>query len=97
MAFSPGTNRSRATLNWRYLSARDDGASERWTIVWDTKRKAGKAGRNTAVEKTESDALERVRHFLLMGFIVFELRHPSGTVFLDEAGLRLRIGTIVKY
>lgn len=79
------------TLNWQYLSALDPDAGKTWSIVWDTKRTPGKAGRNTAVERSENAALERARHFLRMGFVVYEILQPSGSVLLDEDGIKQRI------
>jgi len=65
---------------------------ERWTVIWDTKRKPGMDGRNSAVERFEAGALDRARHMLRMGFVVYEIRQPSGLVFLGEAGIRERLG-----
>jgi hypothetical protein len=65
---------------------------ERWSVVWDIERKPGSEGRNTALEKFENGALERARHMLSLGFIVYEIRQPSGVVFLAEQGLRERLG-----
>lgn len=84
--------RPRSTFSWRHLSATEGDNGERWSIVWDIARKPGTDGRNTALEKFEAGALERARHILRMGFIVYEIRQPSGAVFLEEAGLRQRFG-----
>jgi hypothetical protein len=78
--------------NWHHLSATEFDNGERWSIVWDTQRRPGVDGRSTALEKLEHGALERARHILRMGFIVYEIRQPSGSVFLEEAGVRQRLG-----
>ena len=85
--------RPRSTTNWQHLSAseRDDG--KRWRIIWDTTRRAENELRNTAVEKTQSAALDRARHMLRMGFLVYEIRDASDAVFLDEASIRVQLGT----
>ncbi|HVA14008.1 MAG TPA: hypothetical protein VNF99_12210 [Stellaceae bacterium] len=77
------------------MSAPDPDTGARWTVVWDTIRQSGADGRNTALEKRESDALERARHILRMGFIVYEIREPSGSVFLEEGDIRERLGAQV--
>jgi len=48
--------------------------------------------RNTAVEKLKSAALDRARHMLRMGFVVYEIREPSGSLFLDEAAIHKQLG-----
>jgi hypothetical protein len=83
--------RSKSTLSWQHLSAREADTGERWTVIWDTKRKAGTDGRNTALEKFETAALDRARHMLRLGFIVYEIRDPAGSVFLEEAGIKQRL------
>jgi hypothetical protein len=80
---------SKPTLSWQLLSGRDSG--ERWTLIWDTKRRPGNEGRNTAVEKFEQGALDRARHLLRMDFVVYETRDPSGAVFLEEGEIRRRL------
>jgi hypothetical protein len=82
---------SKPTLSWQLLSGRDRDSGERWTVIWDTKRRPGTEGRNTAVEKFQHAALDRARHLLRMGFIVYEIHDPSGAVFLDEAEIQRRL------
>jgi len=82
----------KSTLSWQHLRGHDGDTGERWSVVWDTKRKPGTEGRNTAVEKFESTALDRARHMLRLGFIVYEIRLPSGRIFLGEAGILERLG-----
>jgi hypothetical protein len=84
--------KTRSSFGWQHLSVGSADNGERWSVVWDTERKPGPDGRNTALEKFESGALERARHMLRMGFIVYEIRQPSGSVFLEEDGLRERFG-----
>jgi hypothetical protein len=78
--------------NWHRLSVAETDNGERWSVVWDIERRPGVEGRNTALEKLEHAALDRARHILRMGFIVYEIREPSGSVFLEEAGVRERLG-----
>lgn len=84
--------RKRSTSSWHHLSVGDADNGERWSIIWDIERKPGPDGRNTALEKFEAGALERARHMMRMGFIVYEIRQPSGSVYLEEADLRQRLG-----
>src|SRR5580704_17695007 len=82
----------KSTLSSQHLSGQDTDTGERWTVVWDTTRKPGTDGRNTAVEKFESTALDRARQLLRLGFVVYEICAPSGLGFLEEAGIRQRLG-----
>lgn len=84
--------RTRSTSSWHHLAASVADNGERWTIVWDTQRRPGSAGRSVAREKLERDALELARHLLRMGFIVYEIHEPSGAVHLAEDALRQRLG-----
>lgn len=78
--------------NWHRLSLEQADAGVRWTVVWDTKRRAETEGRNKAVEKHETAALDRAKHLLRMGFIVYEILEPQGSVFLGEAAIKQRLG-----
>jgi hypothetical protein len=78
--------------NWHSLPKDTIDSGERWSIIWDTKRRAESEGRNTAVEKFEAAALDRAKHLLRMGFVVYEIRTPQGAVLLEEAGIRERVG-----
>jgi len=73
--------------NWHRLSVQQAEAGERWSVIWDTKRRAATDSRNTAVEKSQGAALDRARHLLRMEFIVYEIRDPDGTVVLEEAAI----------
>lgn len=81
-----------ANKNWHRLSLQQADAAAQWTVVWDTKRRAETDGRNRAVEKFETAALDRARHLLRMGFVVYEIIDPDGRMFLDEATIRQRLG-----
>ena len=85
------TRKPRSNSNWYHLSVPTGDDGKRWSIIWDVARKPGVEGRNTALEKSELGALDRARHMLRMGFIVYEIREPSGSVLLEEAGLRQRL------
>ena len=61
-----------------------------WTIWWDLRRRSGTAGRIRAIEETEAEALQRAQRFLKLGFVVYEIRDPSGAMFMDEAQIRQR-------
>jgi hypothetical protein len=63
-----------------------------WTIWWDMHRHAGAERWNRATEATESEALERAQRFLRLGFVVYAIRDPQGTMFMDEAQIRQRLG-----
>jgi hypothetical protein len=78
--------------SWHRLSVTEADNGERWTIVWDTQRRPGEEGRSIAREKLESGALDRARHMLRMGFVVYEIRQPSGLVHLTGDALRERLG-----
>lgn len=82
----------RSNYNWQHLSVTESDDGKRWSIVWDIERKPGLDARNTALEKFEAGALARAQHILRMGFIVYEIRQPSGSVFLDESEIRQRFG-----
>ena len=84
--------RPKSSFSWHYLAATTGDNGERWRVIWDTRRKTGTEGRNTAVEKLETAALDRARHMLRMGFIVYEILGPTGLVMHDEAGIRVRLG-----
>ena len=84
-------SRPRSATNWQNLSAREGDDGKRWHIIWDTTRRAADDIRSTAVEKTKGDALDRARRMLRMGFVVYEIRDPSGAVVLDEPTIRAEL------
>lgn len=87
--------RPRSTTNWQHLSVSEGDDGKRWSIIWDTTRRAENEVRNAAVEKTKSAALDRARHMLRLGFIVYEIRDPSGAVFLDEPTINSQLSVTV--
>jgi hypothetical protein len=84
--------RPRSTTNWQHLSASEGDDGKRWSIIWDTTRRQESETRSTAVEKLKSAALDRARHMLRMGFVVYEIREPSGALFLDEPAILAQLG-----
>jgi hypothetical protein len=96
LAMSPKTkswtkSRPRANTNWQHLSVSEVDDGKRWRIIWDTVLRSENQVRNTAVEKTKSNALDRARHMLRMGFVVYEIQDPSGGVVLDESTIRTQL------
>jgi len=83
--------KSYAGSSWHRLSVTEADNGERWTIVWDTQRRPGVEGRSIAREKLERGALDRARHILRMGFVVYEIRQPSGSIYLTGDALRQRL------
>ena len=84
------------TKNWHQLSVAQPDSGAKWTIIWDTKRRSETDGRNKAVEKFESAALDRAKHLLRMGFVVYEIREPHGSVYLEEAEINRRFAPPTK-
>ena len=84
--------KSYASSSWHRLSVTEADNGERWTIVWDTQRRPGVEGRSIAREKLERGALDCARHMLRMGFVVYEIRQPSGSIYLAGDALRQRLG-----
>jgi hypothetical protein len=73
-----------------HVTREEPDTGERWSILWDTRRRTGADQRNTAVEKSQSAALDRARHLLRLGFVVYEIREPSGSLLMDEAEIAKR-------
>jgi hypothetical protein len=84
--------KSYSSSSWHRLSVTEGDNGERWTIVWDTQQRPGSEGRSIAREKLESGALDRARHMVRMGFVVYEIREPKGTLHLTGDALRQRLG-----
>jgi hypothetical protein len=78
--------------NWQNLKVRDFDNGDRWAILWDTVSRPDSETHNRAVEKSENAALDRARHLLRMGFFVYAIRDPGGTLLFDEAAIRQRLG-----
>jgi hypothetical protein len=92
MATTEWPRKTRSTLSWQHLAGHDADNGDRWSVIWDTQRRLDEGSRNTALEKFEASALSFARHMLKMGFIVYEIRNPSGSVFLEELGIKERLG-----
>ncbi len=92
MATASWPRKNISTQSWQHLSGNTGDTGERWSIIWDTQRRSEDSSRNTALEKFEAGALSFAHHMLKMGFIVYEIRGPSGTVFLEEQAIRERLG-----
>lgn len=71
-----------------FKAAPEYDTGERWVIFWETRRpESGEWSQ--AVEKSEAAAVERARHLIKLGFVVFQIAGPAG-VFLDEAEIAQR-------
>lgn len=70
---------------------------ERWIISWETRRPES-GNWSEAVEKSEAEAIERTKHLLRLGFIVYQVTGPTGGVFMteDEITQRLQLPSAVK-
>jgi hypothetical protein len=77
-----------------FFAVDQQGASLDWIVWWDIHRRHGKDQWSRAVEKTEAEAVERARRFLKLGFVVYEIRDDKGAVFMDEAQITQRFGTV---
>ena len=62
-----------------------------WTILWDMHRRIGSDGWSRAVESNEGEALQRAERFLKLGFVVYEIRDPKGSVVHDEVAISKRL------
>jgi hypothetical protein len=80
-----------ARSSWHRLAVTEGDNGARWTIVWDTQRRPDDDGHNIAREKLEHGALDHARHMVRMGFVVYEIRDPSGEVYLAGDALRERL------
>jgi hypothetical protein len=89
------SSKPQARSSWHRLSVTEGDNGERWTIVWDTQRRPGVEGRSIAREKLENGALDCARHMRRMGFVVYEIRNPSGEVHLAGDALCERLGEAV--
>ena len=80
-----------------YRSARSNGLRPTpslggacYTIWWDMHRRSGSEGWSRAVESSEDEALQRAERFLKLGFIVYAIKDPKGSVVMDEAQITER-------
>lgn len=62
-----------------------------WIVLWDT---AMRVDGNWSVVRApnEANALERAAHFVKLGFVVFAIRDPSGTVVMNADDIARRFG-----
>lgn len=72
-----------------FKAAQEYDTGERWVIFWETRRPES-GNWSQAIEKSQAAAIERARHLLKLGFIVFQIAGPAG-VFLDEAEIVQRL------
>jgi hypothetical protein len=63
-----------------------------WTIWWDLHGHPGAAQWSKAAEGTSSDAMDRARRFVKLGFVVYQITDPDGGVFMDKAQISERFG-----
>jgi hypothetical protein len=63
---------------------------ERWIISWETRRPES-GNWSEAVEKSQAGAIERAKHLLRLGFIVFQITGPAGGVFMTEEEITQRL------
>lgn len=80
-----------------FKAAPEYDTGERWVIFWDTRRPES-GNWSEAVEKSEAGAIERAKHLLRLGFIVFQITGPADSVFMteDEIIQRLRSPSAAK-
>jgi hypothetical protein len=72
-----------------FKAAPEYDTGERWVIFWETRRPPS-GNWSQAVEKSQAAAVERARHLLKLGFIVFQITGPAG-VFLEEEEIARRL------
>jgi len=72
-----------------FKAAPEYDTGERWVIFWETRRPAS-GNWSQAIEKSQAAAVERARHLLKLGFIVFQITGPAG-VFLEEEEIARRL------
>jgi hypothetical protein len=65
-----------------------------WSILWDTREGSDTTQWNVAHAEAEAGALERAEHFLKLGFPVYAIRSPTGSVFMDKEQLTERFGSV---
>jgi hypothetical protein len=63
---------------------------ERWVVFWETCRSES-GNWSKAVEKSQAGATERAKHFLRLGFVVFQITGPAGGVFMTEDEITQRL------
>ena len=73
-----------------FKAAPEYDTGERWVIFWETRRPPS-GNWSQAVEKSQAAAVERARHLLKLGFIVFQITGPAGGVFMEEEEIMRRL------
>lgn len=63
---------------------------ERWVIFWETRRPES-GNWSEAIEKSQADAIERAKHLLRLGFIVFQITGPANGIFMTEEEIVQRL------
>lgn len=66
-------------------------ANTDWVIWWDIRKHAG-SNWSKATAQTEAGALDRAHHFVRLGFVVYAIRDPAGTLYMDEQKIAERFG-----
>src|ERR1700722_14887811 len=66
-----------------FKAAPEYDTGERWVIYWETRRPE-LGNWSQAVEKSQAAAVERAKHLLKLGFIVFQITGPAGGVFMEK-------------
>jgi len=70
-----------------HLEAADTGPP--WIVLWDTVARADGQW-STVRARTEAGALERAAHFVKLGFVVHEIKDPSGAVVMNAGAIAER-------
>jgi hypothetical protein len=73
-----------------FKAAPEYDTGERWVIYWETRRPE-LGNWSQAVEKSQAAAVERAKHLLKLGFIVFQITGPAGGVFMEEEEIVRRL------
>ena len=60
-----------------------------WTVIWDTVARADGCWSEHR-SQNEATALEQAAHFVKLGFVVHEIRDPSGVVTMDAEAIEAR-------
>jgi hypothetical protein len=82
------TEKDHAT-NWHKSTTRPTReAPALWVVTWDTRRRSDAF--NTSYQTSAIEAVDCARKFLKLGFVVYSIKEPDGTEFMDEAALAER-------
>ncbi|MBU6507469.1 MAG: hypothetical protein KGQ82_08215 [Alphaproteobacteria bacterium] len=88
---------NRAYSRTSFKAAPEYDTGERWVIFWETRRPQS-GNWSEAIEKSQAAAIERARHLLKLGFVVFQITGPAGGIFMveEEIAQRLQPSATVK-